>query len=133
MAEDPKVPSSDRWSDPRVGVIVEVFLRNLSRRINMNELSAAVRLSPSGLRRLFKQQMGCPIGKWQRHERLRAARTLLCTSHLSVKEINAAVGYHDPSHFVRDFERAFGLSPTRFRMANFDAKAVLRTDKPTDC
>lgn len=125
--------SSDRWSDPRVVVIVEVFRRHLSRRVKMDELSAMVGLSSSGLRRLFKQHMGCSIGRWQKDERLRAARLLLCTTCLSVKEINAAVGYHDLSHFVRDFELAFGLSPTRFRRANFDANAVLRTDKPTDC
>ena len=89
------------WADPRVDIIVEVFRRSLSRRIKINELSAAVRLSPSGLRRLFRQQMGCSIGKWQRVERLRVASSLLCTTCLSVKEINAAVGYGDLSHFVQ--------------------------------
>jgi transcriptional regulator GlxA family with amidase domain len=121
------------WSDPRVIVIVEVFRQHLARRVTVDELSAIVGLSASGLPRLFKQQMGCSIGRWQKDERLRAARFLLCTTCLSVKEINAAVGNQDLSHFVRDFERAFGLSPTRFRRMKFDASALLRTDKPTDC
>ena len=122
-----KEPGSVVGLDPRIVGIVELFRRNLSRRLSIDELSSAVRMSPSGLRRLFRQQIGCAIGKWQKDERLRAARALLCTTHLSVKEINALVGYHDLSHFVRDFELAFGLSPTRFRRANFDANAVLRT------
>lgn len=132
-AEAAKGLSSDRWSDPRVVVIVEVFRRSLSRRINITELSAAVRLSPSGLRRLFRQQMGCSIGKWQKDQRLDAARALLCTSHLSVKEVSAAVGYRDLSHFVRDFELSFGLSPRRFRRANFNPNAVLRASGPMNC
>jgi transcriptional regulator GlxA family with amidase domain len=108
-------------SDPRVVVVVDFFRRNLSRRIKIDELSAFVRLSPSGLRRLFRQQVGCSIGKWQKEERMQTARILLCTSYLSVKEIAAAVGQQDVSHFVRDFELAVGLSPTRYRKANFDA------------
>ncbi len=125
--------SPNHWSDPRIVVTVEIVRRHLGRRIKIDELSAKVGLSPSGLRRLFKQHMGCSIGRWQKGERLRAAGLLLRTTCLSVKEINAAVGYHDPSHFVRDFELAFGLSPTRFRRKNLDAKAVLRTHMPPDC
>lgn len=124
---------SDGWSDPRVVVVVEVLRRHLSLRVKIDEPATTVGLSTSGLRRLFKQHMGCPIGRWQKDERLRAARLLLCTTCLSVKEIYATVGYHDLSHFVRDFELTFGLSPTRFRRANFDTNAVLRTDKPTEC
>src|SRR5688572_4188911 len=86
--------SSDGWSDPRVGAIVGVFKRHLSRRVTIDELAAIVRLSSSGLRRLFKQQMGCSIGRWQKNERLRVARHLLCTTCLSEsdRESRRAVG-----------------------------------------
>lgn len=123
----------DGLADPRVALVVAFFKKDLSQRVSIGELSASVRLSPSGLRRLFRQQMGCSIGRWQRNERLRAACALLCSSCLSVKEINTAVGYNDVSHFVRDFEFAFGLSPKRFRRAHFDTYAALRTEKPTKC
>jgi transcriptional regulator GlxA family with amidase domain len=119
--------------DPRVVVIAQVLRRDLSRRVKIDKLATTVGLSSSGLRRLFKQQIGCSIGRWQKNERLRAARILLCTTCISVKEINSAVGYHDLSHFVRDYKLTFGLSPTRFRRANLDVNAVLRAIKPTDC
>jgi transcriptional regulator GlxA family with amidase domain len=131
-AEASRESASADGLDPRIEAIIVLVRKNLSRRINITELSAFVRLSPSGLRRLFKQQLGCSIGQWQRSERLRTARHLLCTSYLSVKEINAAIGYHDLSHFVRDFELAFGLSPKRFRRAHFDATVVLRADEQTN-
>lgn len=131
--EKGKASRSDSSSDPRVVVIVEVIRRHLAHHYRIHELSVIVGLSSSGLRRLFKQRMGISIGRWQKQERLRAARFMLCATCLSVKEINAAVGYHDLSHFVRDFEVAFGLSPTRFRRANFDVNAVLRTHSLSDC
>ena len=120
-------PVPARWSDPRVGVVVEFLRRNLTRHVNIDDLSALVRLSPSGLRRLFREQMGSSIAKWQKHQRLQVARGLLRSSCLSIKEIGAAIGYGDTSHFVRDFELAFGLSPTRFRRANLDISSVLPT------
>jgi AraC-like DNA-binding protein len=37
------------------------------------------------------------------------------SSTLSIKEIAAKVGCRDLSHFVRDFQQRFGLSPKRYR------------------
>ena len=43
------------------------------------------------------------------------ARELLETSYLSVKEVMARVGVADESHFVRDFKKAYGRTPARYR------------------
>jgi transcriptional regulator GlxA family with amidase domain len=48
--------------------------------------------------------------------RLREAKDLLETTALRIKEIAARVGFRDNSHFVRDFETFFGISPTRYRL-----------------
>jgi transcriptional regulator GlxA family with amidase domain len=37
------------------------------------------------------------------------------TTFLSVKEISAAVGIHDESHFLRDFKTLYGATPTERR------------------
>ena len=37
-------------------------------------------------------------------------------SQLGIKEIATHVGFGDLSHFVRDFETRFGLSPKRYRI-----------------
>jgi AraC-like DNA-binding protein len=43
------------------------------------------------------------------------AKQLVETTFLTVKEIAHHVGISDQSHFVRDFERLYGLSPSRLR------------------
>jgi AraC-like DNA-binding protein len=45
---------------------------------------------------------------------MRAAKELL-SSFMRVKEIMAAVGFHDPSHFMRDFRQMHGQSPSALR------------------
>ena len=47
--------------------------------------------------------------------RLLKAAQLLTSTPLSVKEICAAVGYQDFSHFVRDFRQAHGYRPSEYR------------------
>ena len=43
------------------------------------------------------------------------AKHLLESSFLSIKEIGHLVGLNDESHFVRDFKKAYGLSPKCYR------------------
>lgn len=101
--------------DPRVRAVVDFIQADPSRGWDVSSLARGVGLSPSGLRLVFKRDMGESPLKYLRRVRLERARSLLCSSHMSVKEIMVAVGCHDASHFVRDFERAYELSPARYR------------------
>ena len=49
--------------------------------------------------------------------RLAHARRLLQSSFLSVKQVMAACGWNDPSHFCREFKRQYGYSPTALRVS----------------
>ena len=48
-------------------------------------------------------------------ERYRAAKEMLASNYLLVKEICKAIGIHDQRHFSREFKRRFGLSPLEYR------------------
>jgi transcriptional regulator GlxA family with amidase domain len=88
---------------------------NLGRSITLDEMAKLVNLTPEHLCRLFKAQMGGPPAKHLKMLRLQTARRLLETTCLRVKEVMWAVGINDESHFVRDFESAYGLPPTQYR------------------
>jgi transcriptional regulator GlxA family with amidase domain len=105
--------------DPKVRTVLDLMARNLGEPLGLQQLASAVGASPSGLRLLFLRHTGEPPGRHLKRLRLERARFLLCTEHLSIKEIGAAVGCPDESHFVRDFERSYGLSPARYRKLHF--------------
>lgn len=46
------------------------------------------------------------------------AQTLLQTSFLTIKEVTFECGLTDVSHFVRDFKKCYGVTPTQFRVGN---------------
>lgn len=50
--------------------------------------------------------------------RLEAAKELLETTFLSVKEIGGLAGFVDNSHFVRYFKKRYGATPSEHRKAH---------------
>jgi AraC-like DNA-binding protein len=55
---------------------------------------------------------------------MREASKPLTFTNLSVKEVGAAVGFLDISHFVRGFKKRYGVTPSNFRRTTTAAGAV---------
>lgn len=113
--------------DGRIRKLLDVMDRELDRPIELADLASSVRLSPSRMRALFKREIGDTPSRYLRRQRLERARLLLFRSELSVKEVMTMVGLSDQSHFVRNFEQSFGLSPSRYRVASCNSD---RADAP---
>ena len=80
----------------------------------LEELAAAVNLSPFHFARVFRRATGLPPHAWLKQRRLEQARGLLkkgCTP------LNVALqlGFADQSHLGRWFRRANGLTPGAYR------------------
>jgi AraC-like DNA-binding protein len=105
-------------SDYRIELLRRALVEDCIRTESQaSHAAAALNVSPSRLRHLFKQQTGVSFARFVKSVRMDRARGLLLVSSLSVKEIAARYAFHDVSHFVRDFKAAFGQSPTRLRAA----------------
>jgi transcriptional regulator GlxA family with amidase domain len=92
-------------SDSRVRFVLALMEHHRAAPLSIDELARAVNLSPAHLRRLFQRELGRSPARMWRELRLDHARHLLQTSFLTVKEVMAAAGWNDPSHFSREFKR----------------------------
>jgi AraC family transcriptional regulator of arabinose operon len=101
--------------DHRIRSAMERIHRRFDRRLAVPELAARVNLSPSRFSHLFRSETGVSPSLYLKRVRLRAARELLETSFLSVKEVMGRVGLNDASHFVRDFKQHHGVRPGHIR------------------
>jgi AraC-like DNA-binding protein len=66
---------------------------------------------------------------------MQQAATLLTTTFLSVKEIVRRIGLTDESHFVRDFKRIYGMTPSEYRnsvLLSSDPAKIERANPPTN-
>jgi AraC-like DNA-binding protein len=81
--------------------------------ILVGRLAEMSNMSPSSFHRYFRTATSMTPIQFQKQIRLQAARTMLMTQPSGVAEVGFLVGYESPSHFGRDYRKAFGTSPGR--------------------
>lgn len=81
---------------------------------------------------MFKVETGTSPERHLKSLRMQKAKELLETTFLSVKEIASRVGLRNESHFVRDFKRTYGVTPTQYRArylgSNLGKKNAVKQD-----
>ena len=104
--------------DQRVLTVIALMKHDPRQALPLSRLAQTVNLSTTRLCYLFKAETGTPPARYLRALRMQDATTLLVDTFLSVKEIIARVGFTDESHFVKNFKRIYGLTPTEYRKQN---------------
>ena len=88
---------------------------NYSRDISLDEVSAAVNISPYYFSKIFKEDVGEGFVEYLTKIRMDKAKELLTTTECSMKEICSMVGYSDPNYFSRSFKKNVGVTPTEYK------------------
>ena len=74
-----------------------------------------LKISYSTFRRTFREHTGISPHQYRLHLKVSAARELLRSTTLSVKEISYRCGFEDEQYFCRIFKRQTGNTPSQFR------------------
>jgi AraC-like DNA-binding protein len=101
--------------DYRIEVVLKMISRDVHNAPAPRDIANSIGISVSYLYDLFRRETGTVPAAYIRALRYEKAQELLIRSHLSVKEIAHLVGFHDVSHFVREFQKIYGTSPKHFR------------------
>ena len=104
--------------DPRVREGLKFLCQDKTPRLN--EVASRLNLSTSRFRHLFKKEVGISPKHYVLLLRLQWAKNLLENSHLQVKEVTAAVGVNDVSHFVRSYKAVYQQTPSQARGLGLD-------------
>ena len=89
---------------------------NLATELSLQQLADIAGMSPHYFAELFKQSTGSPPHQYVLSQRIdRAKEKLATTGRGSVTEIGLEVGFQNPSHFARTFQKFVGISPSRFQ------------------
>lgn len=89
--------------------------RHLLEPLSVQQVAAAVNLSPSHFSRQFKARTGYSPYEYIVLRRIDRAKYLLTSTKQSVSEIAFATGYHSEENFSHSFQKHVGVSPGLFR------------------
>src|SRR5215212_10401826 len=117
--------------DRRIELVISEMEADTSRSRSWDTatLASMVNLSPSRFRHLFKQETGTSPAQYLKDFRLRKAELILRTTFLSVKQILKQVGLSSNTHFVNDFRKLHGMTPTAYRRAVWRATKIRKSRK----
>ncbi len=91
---------------------IQFIYRNLEKKITIEELAGAAKMSSSNFRRLFKSITKKTVFDFITESKMDLAMELLLT-RCQVKTVAYQLGYGSPENFSKVFKKTFGYSPTQ--------------------
>jgi AraC-like DNA-binding protein len=92
-----------------------LIYRHPEEKWTVERLSHEVNLSPSYFQRLYKQTFGTTCIADVIACKIQYAKTSLAATGGTVREIASLCGYENEEHFMRQFKREVGVTPTEYR------------------
>ena len=106
-------------SSKQVADAIDYIYVHLMDRITINDLAAAICVSPAHLSRIFKQETGISVSEYIRQRKIDMAKNLLRFSTYDFAGIAAMLSYSSQSHFIQHFRSQVGMTPKAYRDKNY--------------
>ena len=87
-------------------------------KITVEDISAAIFISPSTIYHRTKQNTGMSLSNYVARRKMIKASEYLYLTDYKINYISTLLGIDDYNYFSRLFRRIFGMSPTQYRSAN---------------
>jgi len=102
---------------PHIGIsrTIEHMHKHFIEKISVKKLADAAGMSTRSLLRHFKRINGSSPKEYLIELRINYACELLDTTRLSIDEIAFSTGFNDSSYFSREFRKATGATPSKYR------------------
>ncbi len=94
---------------------IRYMQRHVFDNLDLQMIASHVQLDPSYFVRLFKKRMNTTPIRYYSNLQLEAARALLTSTTLSIKEIAAKLQFCSEFHFSKRFKQSTGSSPSAYR------------------
>ena len=98
---------------PHIAKAIERFHQDFDQPLRIDSIARELGMSVSGFHHHFKAVTAMSPLQFQKRLRLQEARRLMLGEGLDATSVAYRVGYHDASHFNREYKSLFGLPPMR--------------------
>ena len=92
-----------------------VLFNRYKEKLSLNDLAAALCVSPRQASRIVKKRYGVTFSELLRNERMRRAGELLLQTDRSVSQVAFSCGFENENYFFVQFKEIYGVTPAEFR------------------
>ncbi len=94
--------------------ICDYLEANIHRPLHFSDVSRQFNLSPSVIKRIFREQMGCGVMECFNRFRIDAAKEYIREGEFNFTEIAALLCFGSSQYFTTVFKRISGMTPTEY-------------------
>ncbi|MBR2283629.1 MAG: helix-turn-helix transcriptional regulator [Ruminococcus sp.] len=105
-------------ADPHYSAMMELrerIYRNPQMKWNVDALAAAVNMSRSYFQHVYRDMFGVSCMSDVINGKIEKAKEILSETSCTVSQVAAMCGYDNEEHFMRQFKKIVGVTPTRYR------------------
>lgn len=97
---------------------------NFTENITLNSISEHLKLNPSYLSRMFKEQLGKNFIDYYTEFRIEKSKELLKSTNMKIQDICSTMGYSNSYYFIKVFKQHAGVTPGEYRKMNQNREFV---------
>ena len=99
--------------------MVSYIQQNFTGKISLREFGEQFHLSEKYISRYFKEHFHITLSQFVTYLRLEHAKQLLQDTDIPVTDVAMQSGYQNVSYFIRSFQKAYAVSPLKYRKNNY--------------
>ena len=99
--------------------MVSYIQQNFTGKISLREFGEQFHLSEKYISRYFKEHFHITLSQYVTYLRLEHAKQLLQDTDIPVTDVAMQSGYLNVSYFIRSFQKAYAVSPLKYRKNNY--------------
>ena len=99
--------------------MVSYIQQNFTGKISLREFGEQFHLSEKYISRYFKEHFHITLSQYVTYLRLEHAKKLLQDTDIPVTDVAMQSGYQNVSYFIRSFQKAYAVSPLKYRKNNY--------------
>lgn len=115
-----------RAGDLQLREVITYITEHYAEPIKVSKLAEMTYLSPRHFTRIFKEYFQITPMTFIINCRLRRARLLLEEKEYSITQVANESGFSDSNYFTRQFKKAYGISPSEYRVKLKKSKKLTR-------
>ncbi len=115
FAKARRLPTGESAGGSLVADALRFIQQHALSSISLKDVAASVCRTPSHVASSVKEVTGYTVGEWIASARVAEAASRLAHTDDSLDAIASHVGWGDKTHFIRQFKKAYGVTPAAWR------------------